>query len=151
MPQATDEITIERARPEDADSIRALLQEHRLPVDDVESHLGSALIARHKGTVVGCAALEVYPDGVLLRSVAVSPALQGNGVGRRLTDAMVDLARTLESPALYLLTTTAQKYFPSFGFEEIDRSAVPVSVQASVEFTSACPSTAIVMRKRLSG
>src|SRR5688572_27812162 len=150
MPPATDEIAIEPARPEDADAIRALLQTHGLPVDDVESHLGSAVVARRKDAVVGSAALEVYRDGVLLRSVAVSPELKGHGLGRRLTESMIDLARTLGSPALYLLTTTAQTYFPAFGFEQIDRSAVPTSVQASVEFASACPSTAVVMRKFLS-
>jgi amino-acid N-acetyltransferase len=62
---------------------------------------------------------------------------------------MIDLAQNLGTPALYLLTTTAQTYFPAFGFEQIARSAVPTSVQASVEFTSACPSSAVVMRKRL--
>ena len=149
MPHATDEIAVERARPEDADAIRRLLAVHGLPVDDVESHLGSAVVARQKGAVVGSAALELYRDGALLRSVAVAPDLKGQGLGRRLTGAMIDLARTLETPAVYLLTTTAQTYFPAFGFEEIDRAAVPASVQASVEFTSACPSTAIVMRKRL--
>ena len=149
MPRATDEIAIERARPDDAGSIRALLQTHGLPVDDVESHLQSAVVARRKGVVVGSAALEVYREGVLLRSVAVLPELKGHGVGRRLTEAMIDLAQNLGTPALYLLTTTAQTYFPAFGFEQIERSAVPTSVQASVEFTSACPSTAIVMRKSL--
>ena len=149
MPQVTNEIAIERARPEDAEPIRALLQAHKLPVDDVESHLGSAVVARLRGEIVGSAALEVYPDGVLLRSVVVSPELKGQGLGRRLTEAMINLAQTLRTPALYLLTTTAQTYFPAFGFEEINRSAVPTSVQASVEFTSACPSTAIVMRKLL--
>ena len=148
MSQATDAIAIERARPDDAESIRALLQSHNLPVDDVETHLGSAVVARRKGAVVGSAALELYRDGALLRSVAVSPDLKGQGLGRRLTEAMIDLAHTVGTPALYLLTTTAQTYFPGFGFEQIDRSAVPASVQASVEFTSACPSTAIVMRKR---
>jgi amino-acid N-acetyltransferase len=47
------------------------------------------------------------------------------------------------------LTTTAERYFPKFGFERIERNDVPASVQASVEFTSACPSSAIVMRKPL--
>ena len=149
MPNVTDDIAIERARPEDADAISALLRTHGLPVDGVESHLASAVVARHKGAVVGSAALEVYRDGVLLRSVAVLPELKGHGLGRRLTEAMIDLAQNLGAPALYLLTTTAQTYFPAFGFEQIERSAVPASVQASIEFTSACPSTAIVMRKRL--
>ena len=40
-------------------------------------------------------------------------------------------------------------HFTSFGFEQIEGTAVPASVQASVEFTSACPSGAIVMRKLL--
>jgi amino-acid N-acetyltransferase len=149
MPEATDGISVERARPEDADAIRALLKSHGLPLDDVASHLGSAVVARHNGGIVGSAALELYRDGALLRSVAVSPELKGQGLGRRLTEAMIDLGRSLDVPAIYLLTTTAQTYFPAFGFEEIDRSVVPTSVQASVEFTPACPSSAIVMRKGL--
>ena len=52
-------------------------------------------------------------------------------------------------PALYLLTTTAERYFPKFGFERIERAEVPLSVQTSIEFTSACPSSATVMRKQL--
>jgi amino-acid N-acetyltransferase len=149
MREPTEAIAIERARPEDADGIRALLETHHLPTDDLESHLMTAVVARRADTIVGSAAIEVYRDGALLRSVAVAPDLKGHGVGRRLTDAMIELSKSLGSPAVYLLTTTAQTYFPSFGFEEIERGAVPDSVRASVEFTSACPSTAIVMRKRL--
>ena len=37
------------------------------------------------------------------------------------------------------LTTTADGYFPRFGFERIERSQVPATVRESVEFTSACP------------
>ena len=59
------------------------------------------------------------------------------------------MARDTGMNTLYLLTTTAERYFPKFGFERIERHEVPASVQVSVEFTSACPSNAIVMRKRL--
>jgi len=48
-----------------------------------------------------------------------------------------------------LLTTTAADFFPKFGFEPIARADVPASVQSSIEFTSACPATATVMRKTL--
>ena len=71
------------------------------------------------------------------------------GVGHRLTEAAIQLAQDLGMPAVYLLTTTAEQYFPKFGFVPIARDDVPVTVQASVEFTSACPSTAIVMRRPL--
>ena len=70
-------------------------------------------------------------------------------VTRELTAAAIHLADTLNAPALYLLTTTAEQFFPKFGFERIARADVPATVQASVEFTSACPTSATVMRKTL--
>ena len=35
--------------------------------------------------------------------------------------------------AVYLLTTTAERFFPRFGFEVIDRADVPDSVMRSAE------------------
>jgi amino-acid N-acetyltransferase len=140
---------IETARPSDAEAVLRLLARHHLPPEGLESHLATTLVARHDGEVVGSAALEVYPEGALLRSVAVSPEVQGHGVGRALTDAAIRLAQDLRVPALYLLTTTAERYFPKFGFEGITRADVPATVQSSVEFTSACPSSATVMRRLL--
>src|SRR6185436_20434859 len=98
---------------------------------------------------IGSAALEVYPDGALLRSVAVAPESQRQGLGHELTAAAIRLAETLNVPALYLLTTTAEQFFPRFGFDRIARVDVPATVQASVEFTSACLTSATVMRKTL--
>jgi len=140
---------IDRARPDEADAVERLLAENHLPLEGLRDHLTTAVVARQGGRVVGSAALEVYRDGALLRSVAVTPGLQGTGLGRQLTNAAIQLARELRAPAVYLLTTTAERYFPKFGFERIERSDVPLTVQSSIEFRSACPSTAIVMRKRL--
>ena len=47
--------------------------------------------------------------------------------------------------ALYLLTTTAESYFPSFGFAPTSREAVPEDVRATAEFQGACPASAAVM------
>ena len=91
----------------------------------------------------------MYPQGALLRSVAVVRDLQGHGLGRDLTDAAIGLATNVRVPAIYLLTTSAERYFPRFGFERIERNDVPATVQTSIEFTSACPSSATVMRKLL--
>ena len=112
-------------------------------------HLATTLVVRQNGRVIGSAALEVYPDGALLRSVAVAPEAQGQGLGHDLTHAAIRMARAVDAPAIYLLTTTAERYFPKFGFERIARTDVPPAVQTSIEFTSACPSTAAVMRKPL--
>jgi amino-acid N-acetyltransferase len=59
------------------------------------------------------------------------------------------MAQAHGAETVFLLTTTAEKFFPKFGFEAITRADVPASVQTSVEFRSACPASAVVMRKRL--
>ena len=141
--------TIEPARLTDVDDVLRLLAEQQLPPDGLVEHAATLLVARDDGRVVGSAALEIYPDGALLRSVAVAATLQRQGLGRKLTEAAINLAEACRAPAIYLLTTTAADYFPRLGFERIARADVPATVQSSVEFTSACQSTATVLRKRL--
>ena len=51
--------------------------------------------------------------------------------------------------AVYLLTTTADAYFPRFGFETIERSELDPALQASEELRGACPDTAVCMRLRI--
>src|SRR4051812_19900809 len=147
MKRSTIHASIDRASAEDGPPILQLLSAAQLPIDGLVDHLDTAVVARADGRVVGCAALEVYADGALLRSVVVDDSVNGQGVGTRLTLAALDLARVLGMPAVYLLTTTAAAFFPRFGFIPIARSEVPASVQMSVEFRSVCPSTAAVMKK----
>jgi len=143
-------IHIETARAADADSVLQVVLQNGLPIDGLREHLTTTLVAREADRIVGTAALELYPDGALLRSVAVAPEQRGHGLGRELTLAAIHLAQARGVPAMYLLTTTAERFFPKLGFERIARADVPSGVQTSVEFTSACPSTAAVMRKLLS-
>ena len=144
------ELDIRPASERDVPGILALLTAQHLPVDGLTDHLHTTLVAKDAGRVVGSVAIEVYDDGGLLRSVAVDDALKGQGVGRALTAAAFQMAREQGLRTLFLLTTTAENYFPKFGFERIQRADVPVSVRASVEFTSACPASAVVMRLSLS-
>jgi amino-acid N-acetyltransferase len=141
------DVTIQPATSDDAAAVERLLTANGLPLDGVRDHLATALVARRDGELLGCAALELYPDGALLRSVAVAPAARGSGLGRRLTEAALALADRRGAPAVFLLTTTAEGYFPRFGFAVVPRTEVPPGVQQSVEFRSACPASAIVMRR----
>jgi len=150
-PPLTDGVRIERASPADAEALLALIERAQLPSDGLASHLDAALVAREGERIIGSAAIEVYEDGGLLRSVAVEADRRGTGLGAQLTAAAIEDARRRALPALYLLTTTAERFFPRFGFERISRGEVPASVQASIEFREACPASATVMRKRLTG
>ena len=140
---------IESAMPHDLPEIHALLERLRLPLAGIDEHLPTMLVAREAEQIIGTAALEMYADGALLRSVAVEPRQQGRRLGHQLTDAALQLAAIHGAPAVFLLTTTAERFFPKFGFEPITRDQVPASVRASVEFQWACPASAIVMRKHL--
>jgi amino-acid N-acetyltransferase len=127
----------------------ALLAASGLPTAGLMDHLESAYVARRGSRIVGTAALELYEDGALLRSVAVDQAERGSGLGRLLTERAIGEARARELAAIYLLTTTAEDYFTRLGFAAVTREDVPDSVRASVEFQSACPASATVMRKIL--
>lgn len=140
---------IERAHAADAVDVVGLVTGSGLPPDGLAAHLATTLVARDRGEIVGTTALEMYEDGALLRSVAVAAGRRGGGLGCALVDAAIQFARERGAPALYLLTTTAERFFQKFGFEPIARADAPAGVQTSVEFTSACPATATVMRKRL--
>lgn len=140
-------ITIEPARPDDLASVLALLARHDLPVEGADRLADALVVARLQGRVVGAAGFELYAGGALLRSVVVDASVQRQGLGQRLTEAALTLAAERGATVAFLLTTTAAQFFPRFGFESIDRQDVPASVRQSVEFRSACPASAVVMRR----
>ena len=142
-------VSIERLNAADVDDVLRLLVDNNLPVEGLADHLRTALVAREGERVVGSAALELYGDAALLRSVAVVNDRRHHQIGRDLTIAALDLAGISGASTVYLLTTTAEQFFPKFGFQRIAREDVPASVQASVEFTRACPASATVMRRQL--
>jgi amino-acid N-acetyltransferase len=139
------EVSIGPASREELPRIVELLDDGGLPPDGLEDHLPTILVARLHGKVVGSAALELYGTAALLRSVVVRRDLRGTGLGSRLTEAALRLSREFGVAEAYLLTETADLFFPRFGFRNIPRSRVPSSVRSSVEFTSACPASARAM------
>ena len=137
------------AAPADLPAILELLAASKLPRAGIEDHVASTLVARADSDVVGSAALELYGSAALLRSVAVATWLRGRGLGAALTVAALDLARRSGVRTVYLLTETAGRFFPKFGFTAITRAQVDPVVLESPEFTTACPKSALVMMKQL--
>ena len=142
-------VGVEPAKRGDLPGILALLGANGLPPDGLEEHLEGTLVAREAGRVVGSAAVELYGPYALLRSVAVAEDRRGDGLGRRLTGEALELARRCGATEAFLLTETADNFFPRFGFGPVERSAVPEPVRGSVEFVSACPESARAMAARL--
>jgi amino-acid N-acetyltransferase len=140
---------LSRATHDDLPAILSLLAASQLTAEGLTDHVTTSFVARHDGAIVGTVTLEIYDDGALLRSLAVEPAARGRRIGHRLVHECIELGVRTGVPALYLLTISAERFFPRFGFERIARSDVPASLMRSAEFAYACPPSSIVMRRSL--
>lgn len=142
---------IRAAAPEDLSAVERLLAASNLPLDGVSDSFGDFVVAESNGDIVGVAGLEICCDDALLRSVAVHADWRSKGVGRALVTRAIADAEARGINALYLLTTTAERYFPMLGFSTVKREDVPADVRATKEFTSACPASAVAMTRALRG
>lgn len=144
-----DPFLIEPARAHDRPRVRELLRKAGLPVDDVDTSPVDFLVMREAGQVVGVAGLQNAEGAGLLRSLAVLPSLHGQGRGGALVAAVERLAEQRGIDDLYLLTTTAPSFFALHDYLRVHRASVPLALQATRQFTTLCPATAVCMHKRL--
>lgn len=143
--------TIRRAQSSDLPAVERLLVASHLPTVGVAEALPGFLVAEHDGSLVGVVGVEdCCREYALLRSTAVAPEWRSRGLGRQLVERAIADAEGRGTKALYLLTTTAERYFPSFGFHTTTRDAVPQEVRATTEFRDTCPASATVMELELS-
>ncbi len=134
----------------DLPAILSLLRASGLPVADVhEKSHQEFLVNRDNGRVVGVVGLERFGSVGLLRSLAVSPELRRHGLGQALTKALEERAARTGITSLVLLTETAREFFQRHGYQIIARTAAPSPVQASSEFRTLCPDSAVCMTKDL--
>lgn len=85
-------------------------------------------VAEEDGRIVGCVAVGIFwADLAEVRSLAVSPDRQGQGLGRALLAAAVEDARQIGVRKLFALTYE-KEFFVAHGFEQIDRRTLPEKV-----------------------
>ncbi len=142
-------VELRAADAADLPAVLALLGNAQLPTAGVADQPSQFIVAESGSRVVGVVGLEIYGDSALLRSAAVEEDWRGSGVGRMLVERALDVARVRGLNDVFLLTTTAEHYFPRFGFACVSRDSVTKGVQSSIEFQEACPASATVMRKSL--
>ncbi len=133
-----DDLTIRSATVEDVHSISALINEYatnkimlsRGPqylYEHIKDYIVVTAPAVQTGeeVVVACgSSLGLWEDFAEIRSVAVHPALQGKGLGRRIVDELVERCRAIKIRRVFSFTL-AVDFFRSCGFAEISREELP--------------------------
>ncbi len=140
----------ELAQAADGPAILALLEAAGLPTEDLQDQRWlHFVVARSGNRLCGAVGLEPAGELALLRSLVVAPPTQGAGVGRRLLAEARRLARQLGLRELWLLTTTAERFFAREGFVRVDRDGAPEAIRSSTEFCALCPDSAAVMKAKV--
>jgi amino-acid N-acetyltransferase len=131
---------IRRARTRDVRDIRALIDANvtsgrlldKATVTLYEDIQEFWVACDPNGLVVGCGALHVmWEDLAEIRTIAVSDAHQGHGVGHELVAELLAVARELGVRRVFVLTFAVQ-FFARHGFEEIKGEAATPEVYAEL-------------------
>ncbi len=128
----------------------AALMTAKLPTSDLNG-AGQQFFAYSTlaGAPVGFGGYERCGDDVLLRSIVVPEALRGQRLGRNLVPLLLYRAFREGARRAWLLTTTAEPFFVQLGFKVSERRAAPAAILATQEAKGLCPSTAILLSRKL--
>lgn len=125
-----------------------LLGEQRLPVTDISEET-LLYVLKEGEKPIGTAGLDIFDDCALLRSISVIPEIRGKGYGTTLNEQIERYAKESGISCLYLITDTAADFFDRQGYCVIDRTDAPDTIKHTDQFTGLCPSSAVVMKKRI--
>lgn len=133
-----------KARVEDVAALSGLLR----PMEDegilirrgrerLEMELDRFVVVERDGMIIGCAALEVWPEEKMaeLYCVAVHPAYRRTGRGEALLDFMEARAKQAGVDRLFVLTTRTAHFFQERGFLPASVRALPKQRRAGYDKT----------------
>ncbi len=133
------------------EEVRELLTSCDLPVADLQPGSNVNFFGiRCGGELLGIVGVEVYGNVGLLRSLAISAAHRGAGLGGKLAAGAEAWAAGRGLKMLYLLTMTAAGFFEQLGYAELSRSEAPRVIVETPQFAGLCPASSAFMGKRLS-
>lgn len=117
-------IIIRKAQQDDLEDISAFItpfiaDNKLLPRthNELEDLINNLYIAQIDAKIVGCAALEIYSKKLAeVRSLAVSPDVQGMGIGKMLVKQCIERAKE-EHILEVMAITSSEHFFKACGFD----------------------------------
>ena len=128
--------------------VEVLAAEH-LPTDDLAEPGRAFFRIWRDGERLGFGGYELQGEDALLRSLVVVPGLRGQGLGRKVTEAVLRAAVEDGARRAWLLTTSAAPFFERMGFAPIARDDAPESIRSTRQAAQLCPSSAALMMRPL--
>jgi amino-acid N-acetyltransferase len=126
----------------------ALLTAVGLPSCDLtQPLLEHFLFSGPRDAPTGLVGLELYDRVALLRSLAVASNAQRSGLGSALLEQAEGYAYAHGVRSLYLLTTTAERFFGGRGYRLTARESCPAAIRSTSEFASLCPASSALLVK----
>jgi amino-acid N-acetyltransferase len=104
------------------------------------------VVIEDDGEIVGIGGAELYGDIALLRSLTVLERYRGKGIGNTIFFKIREYLKDHGVQTIYLLTETAEEYFRALSFVGVSREVVPQEIRKTEQFSSLCPSSAVVMK-----
>jgi N-acetylglutamate synthase-like GNAT family acetyltransferase len=147
----TMSLIAEPVTPDRCPELEAGLRAAGLPTDDLGEPGRSFFRFRDAGRrTIGFIGFERTGPVALLRSLAVAESARGQGFGLTITRWALDHMAHLGITDVYLLTTGAAGFFAAkLGFVPTPRGQAPEAIRASRQFAALCPSSAVLMHRRL--
>lgn len=130
-----------------APDLREALSAEGLPIDDLTEDGRRFFRVVRDGATVGFGGYEPLGESALLRSLVITPAHKGQGLGEAALGLLIEQARQEGARQGYLLTTSAAPFFERLGFRSIDRRSAPPAILDSRQAMSLCPASAVILTK----
>jgi amino-acid N-acetyltransferase len=98
------------------------------PLVELYENVWEFTVAEEDGVIVGCGALRFYSAELAeLRSLCIAPGVTNRGLGRALSERVLDEAERYGLKTVFALTLAPQ-FFGRLGFREIPRERFPTKV-----------------------
>ncbi|MBA7518194.1 Amino-acid acetyltransferase [subsurface metagenome] len=93
---------------------------------DMLAHCGDYVLYEVDGTIHGCGALHIYPQGQgEVAGIAVDKKYAHLGIGNKIVAFLLEKARRLNLTRIFVLTTQASDWFLELGFEQGEVKELP--------------------------
>lgn len=130
-----DSLEVRPAQPEDVAGIQVLLNHYAslgdlLPrtKNDIIENLAHFRVIANADQIIACGSLEHFTEELAeIRSLMVAADIKGGGLGRKIVETLIDIAKQRQVKRLMALTYVPE-FFHKLGFKTVNKDIFPEKI-----------------------